>query len=45
MILLGKKQELLIVKKVEFGVYLAEKAGAKTGKARRTVGGICLQGF
>lgn len=29
MILLGKKQELLIVKKVEFGVYLAEKEGAE----------------
>ena len=29
MILLGKKQELIIVKKVEFGMYLAEKEGAE----------------
>lgn len=29
MILLGKKQELTIIKKVEFGVYLAEKKGAE----------------
>ncbi len=29
MILLGKKQELTIIKKVEFGVYLAEEEGAE----------------
>ena len=29
MIELGKKQKLTVVKKVEFGVYLAEEAGAQ----------------
>ena len=29
MILLGKKQKLIIVKKVDFGVYLAEKEDAE----------------
>ena len=29
MILLGKKQKLIIVKKVDFGVYLSEKEGSE----------------
>ena len=38
MIELGKKQELLVVKSVEFGVYLGEKADAGREEPRASSG-------